>query len=162
MLSDAAPYMVKTGQSLAVFYPNLIHVTCVAHMFNRIAERVREMYPDVNKLISNIKKVFLKSPYHVQVYKEILPDTPLPPEPVLTRWGTWLEAAIFNCDNFPGLKKVIEELSGQNSPSQSILKCKTVFDLETVENDLIFIKTHFLVLVTSIKRWASGCRSAVQ
>ncbi|KAF0764255.1 DUF659 domain-containing protein [Aphis craccivora] len=151
MLSDAAPYMVKTGQSLAVFYPNLIHVTCVAHMFNRIAERVRDMYPDVNKLISNIKKVFLKSPYHVQVYKEILPDIPLPPEPVLTRWGTWLEAAIFNCDNFQGLKKVIEELSGQNSPSQSILKCKTVFDLETVENDLIFIKTHFLVLVTFIK-----------
>jgi len=49
MLSDATPYMVKTGQSLAVFYPNLIHVTCVAHMLNRVAERVREMYPDVNK-----------------------------------------------------------------------------------------------------------------
>jgi hypothetical protein len=48
MLSDAAPSMVKTGQSLAVFYTNLIHVTCVAHVFNRIAERVREMYPDIN------------------------------------------------------------------------------------------------------------------
>jgi len=48
------------------------------------------------------------------VYKEILPDIPLPPEPVLTRWGTWLEAAIFNCDNFQGLKKVIEKLSSQN------------------------------------------------
>jgi hypothetical protein len=46
MLSDAAPYMVKTG---AVFYPNLIHVTCVSHIFNRISERVREMYPEINK-----------------------------------------------------------------------------------------------------------------
>jgi len=38
MISDAAPYIVKTGQSLAVFYPNLIYVICVAHnahMFNR-------------------------------------------------------------------------------------------------------------------------------
>jgi len=33
----------------------------------------------------------------------------LPPEPVLARWGTWLEAAIFNSDNFQGLKKAIEE-----------------------------------------------------
>lgn len=32
MLSDAAPYMLKTGQSLKIFYPNLIHVTRVAHM----------------------------------------------------------------------------------------------------------------------------------
>jgi len=45
------------------------------------------------------------------VYKEILLDIPLPPEPVLTGWGTWLEAAIFQCDNFHGLKNVIEELS---------------------------------------------------
>jgi len=30
MLSDAAPYMTKTGDTLKVFYPNLIHVTCVA------------------------------------------------------------------------------------------------------------------------------------
>ncbi|XP_050548459.1 uncharacterized protein LOC126910114 [Daktulosphaira vitifoliae] len=109
------------------------------------------MYPDVNKLINNIKKVFLKAPYNVQVYKEILPDIPLPLEPVLTRWGTWLEAAIFNCDNFQSLKKVIEELIKQKSPSQSILKCKTVLDLKSVENDLIFIKTHFLMLITCIK-----------
>jgi len=49
MLSDAVPYMVKTGQSLTVFYANLIHVTCVAHVFNRVAEKVTEIYPDVNK-----------------------------------------------------------------------------------------------------------------
>jgi hypothetical protein len=49
MLSDAAPCVVKTGRSLKVFYPNLIHVTRAAHMFNRVAENVREMYPDINK-----------------------------------------------------------------------------------------------------------------
>jgi hypothetical protein len=48
MLSDSAPYMVKTGQQLAVFYPNLTHVTYVAHMFNRVAERVGEMHLGIN------------------------------------------------------------------------------------------------------------------
>lgn len=62
-----------------------------------------------------------------------------------------METAIFNYDNFQGLKNVIEELSYQKSPSQTILKCKTAFDFNTIENDLIFIKTHFLVLVTTIK-----------
>jgi hypothetical protein len=51
MLLDAAPYMLKTGQPLAVFCPNLIYVTCVTHMFNRVVERVRKIYPDINKLI---------------------------------------------------------------------------------------------------------------
>uniref|UniRef100_A0A2S2PMY2 DUF659 domain-containing protein n=1 Tax=Schizaphis graminum TaxID=13262 RepID=A0A2S2PMY2_SCHGA len=43
MLSDTAPYMTKTGDTLKVFYPNLIHVTCVAHIMNRVAENVRKM-----------------------------------------------------------------------------------------------------------------------
>lgn len=32
LISDAAPYMIKTGDSLKIFYPNIIHVTCVAHV----------------------------------------------------------------------------------------------------------------------------------
>jgi len=48
MLSVAAPFMVKTGQSLAVFYPDFIHVICVARMFNKVERKVREMYPDIN------------------------------------------------------------------------------------------------------------------
>lgn len=58
-LSDAAQYMVKTGNSLKVFYPNIIHETCVAHMLNRVAEKVRELFPNVNKLINSVKKSFL-------------------------------------------------------------------------------------------------------
>lgn len=100
MLSDAAPYMVKTGDVLKVFYPNIIHTTCLAHMLNRIAEKVREIYPNVNTLINNIKKSFLKAPSRVQLYREELPGVPLPPEPVVTRWCTWIEAVIFNTDHY--------------------------------------------------------------
>jgi hypothetical protein len=128
MLSDAAPYMTKTGDTLKVFYPNLIHVTCVAHMMNKVAEKVREMFSNVNKLISNLKKVFLKAPYHVQVHKEILPNVPISPESVLIRWGTWLEAVVFNCNNFEGLKNVIDKLSEEKS-SFSIEKYKNMLHL---------------------------------
>jgi hypothetical protein len=116
---------------------------------NEVAE-VREMFPNVNKLIGNLKKVFLKALYHVQVHKEILPNVPLPPEPVLNRWGTWLKAAVFNCNNFEGFKNVIDKLSEKKS-SFSIEKCKNMLHLQSVKNDMIFIKTNFLQIVTTIK-----------
>lgn len=98
-VSDAAPYMVKAGGALKVFYPNMIHVTCVAHALNRVAEKVRDIFPNVNKLLNNGKKMFLKAPHRVAAYKSHL-DCPLPPEPVITRWGTWIEAALFYSNNF--------------------------------------------------------------
>ena len=62
LLSDAAPYMIKCGKDLRVFYPSLIHVTCCAHGLHRLCEKIRELHPKVNKLISSVKEVFLKAP----------------------------------------------------------------------------------------------------
>lgn len=36
-VSDAAPYIVKAGKALNVFIPKMIHITCLAHTFHRIA-----------------------------------------------------------------------------------------------------------------------------
>lgn len=56
--SDAAAYMVKSATSLKIFYPNLIHVTCLAHALNLVCEVIRNEYEGVNGLIANVKKVF--------------------------------------------------------------------------------------------------------
>uniref|UniRef100_A0A4P6D7Y3 DUF659 domain-containing protein n=2 Tax=Rhodnius prolixus TaxID=13249 RepID=A0A4P6D7Y3_RHOPR len=92
-LSDAAPNMVKAGQSIQVFYPKIIHVTCIAHDLHRVAETIRSLFSDVDSLISSVKKVFLKAPIRIKMLKDLYPDLCLPPEPILTRWGTWLETA---------------------------------------------------------------------
>src|SRR3978361_1849792 len=102
--------MLKGGLNLKIFYPNLIHVTCLAHGLNRVAEQIRNQYPLVNDLISNVEKIFLKDPIRIQLYKEKLPEVPLPPEPVVTRWGTWLNAAIFYAKYFTELKTLILQL----------------------------------------------------
>ena len=62
-----------------------------------VVEFIRNQYGDVNGLISNVKKVFFKTHFRVQTFREALPDCPLPPEPVPTRWGSWIEAAIYYC-----------------------------------------------------------------
>ncbi|KAK3887382.1 hypothetical protein Pcinc_008499 [Petrolisthes cinctipes] len=69
--TDAAPYMCKAMNGLQVLYPKMIHVTCVAHGLHRVAELVRSNYPDVNRLIANIKKIFLKAPSRTARFKEI-------------------------------------------------------------------------------------------
>lgn len=149
LCSDAAPYMIKAGKTLNVFFPNMIHISCLAHMIQRLAEKVREMYPNVNTLVSNLKKVFLKAPQRVDVYKEIMPSVPLPPEPVLTRWGTWVEAANFCANHFDNLKIILQKLEDKNVVS--IQKCINMLSLESVKSDLTFIQSHFFILVKSIK-----------
>jgi len=85
----------------------MIHVTCLAHALHRVAEEIRIHFPNVDELINNVKKVFLKAPSRIQIFKTMAPDIPLPPRPVLTRWGTWLNAPMYYCDHFELIKEII-------------------------------------------------------
>lgn len=79
-----------------------MHGTYAIH---RVAEEIRTNFQDINKLISGIKNVFLKAPYRVQIFKTIAPGIPLPPEPVLTRWETWINAENYYCEHLCDIKK---------------------------------------------------------
>jgi hypothetical protein len=63
--SDAALHMIKSAKTLQLLYPKVIRVTCLAHALHRLAEEVRGSYPEVDKLIVNGKKIFIKSPLRV-------------------------------------------------------------------------------------------------
>ncbi|XP_060876270.1 uncharacterized protein LOC132949412 [Metopolophium dirhodum] len=77
-------------------------------------------------------------------------DTPLPPVPVLTRWGTWVHAALYYADYFTKYKKVIEGLAMDDA--QSIRKVLDIIEDGTIVNDLTFISTHLAFLVIVIKK----------
>ncbi len=83
-------------QGLRAIYPKMLHVTCLAHGLHRVAEQVRIEYPFVNEWIVSVKRIFLKSPSRNRAFKDAAPQVPLPPEPIITRWGTWIEAALFH------------------------------------------------------------------
>jgi len=102
-LSDAAPYMVKAGKSLniIILYDNNSYIMIIDHAFHRVAEQIRGHYSKFDKIIANVKKVFCKSPsYRINCFKEKAPLLSLPPQPIITRWGTWSKAAIYYCDNY--------------------------------------------------------------
>jgi hypothetical protein len=106
MVTDAASYMKKAAEGLKFFYPNLLHITCLCHAIHRIAECIRDQYTIVDELIAQTKHIFSKAPKRVAEYKKMFPDLPLVPRPIITRWGTWIEAAIFYSTNFDSVKTV--------------------------------------------------------
>jgi len=139
-LSDAAPYMVKAGEAIKLFYSKIIHVTCLAHAFHRIAETVRAEYPKVDKLIANVKKVFRKAP-RIQYFKSIAPSLSLPPEQILTRWGTWIKAANYYCEHFEQIKLIINYFD--DNDAVSIKNSKKYLSDHNIEAQLVFIKSNF-------------------
>lgn len=149
MYSDAAPYMLKAARALQVFYPSMLHFTCLAHGLHRVAEQIRNMSPEVDHIISNVKKVFLKAPLRVEYYKSAC-DLPLPPQPILTRWGTWLNAALFYADNFSVIKEIIATFDSNNSAY--IKSAQEAMAAKGAVAKLNYIKAHFSKLPEVIKK----------
>lgn len=91
------------------------------------------------------------------------PELPLVPRPIITRWGTWIEAAIFYSANFEAVKLVkkntllIEDTNMQivdgfdANDSTAIFKAQAAFQNENVRQDLAFIQAHFKIIVETIK-----------
>jgi hypothetical protein len=80
------------------------------------------LYPNVDKLLAKRKKIFVESPARIELFKNKAPDTPLPPTPVITRWGTWLDATVYYAENFEIFCSVVNEYDGDDVSSVTILQ----------------------------------------
>lgn len=157
LVTDAASYMLKAGEYLKVLYPNMKHLTCLVHGIHRVAEEVRDIFPAVDKFISTTKKVFLKSPSRISVYKRIMGNTSLPPRPIITRWGTWIDAAVFHAENFNKIKEIFELLDAKEA--KCVAEAKDHLKNEQLFVDLLFIKNHFSIIPATIEKLeAKGMR----
>ncbi|PNF39209.1 hypothetical protein B7P43_G01301 [Cryptotermes secundus] len=149
LVTDAAPYMKKAAKGLRILYPKMVHITCLAHALHRVAEEVRGHFPDVDRLVSNGKKIFIKAPLRVQKFKQEAPLLPLPPQPVVTRWGTWLDAVAYYCENYTAIEKMFNGFD--SSESTSIKAVKDLFSTTLAQN-LAYIKSNFCSISGAITR----------
>ncbi|XP_003744005.1 uncharacterized protein LOC100907991 [Galendromus occidentalis] len=148
-VSDAASYMKKAGEALRVLFPKLIHVTCLAHGIHRLCEEIRGLFPRVDSLIANVKKVFLKAPARIHTFRSIAPNVALPPEPVITRWGTWLTAALYYATHFEVVREVVNQLD--SSGAVAIAESQNIMRDSRLPSDLAFIATNFANFPVFIK-----------
>ncbi len=81
--------MLKALENLKLtkLFPNLHHVTCIAHALNRVCCVISEENVEINLLISLFKKVMVKSPLREHSF-QIQTGLPLSPKAVKTRWNS--------------------------------------------------------------------------
>ena len=108
LLSDAASYMISAGSVLKNMYPNLFHVTCIAHLLHNCAMKVRTNSPAVDELIARIKATVTKNATRRELFCEI----GQPPEPVVTRWATWLESGLWYAEHLHEVRNIIDNCDG--------------------------------------------------
>ena len=111
LLTDAARYMTAAGRVVKQTYPRLFHITCVAHGLHNAAERIRANYEDVDKLIAAVKASVMKNKDRRVKFSTINS----PPQPVVTRCGSWLKAAKYYAKNFLQVCEIVNAFEGTGS-----------------------------------------------
>ncbi|KAK2717216.1 hypothetical protein QYM36_007361 [Artemia franciscana] len=120
---------------------------------HRVGEIVKLQFPDVDSLISNVKNVFLRAPIQMNMFKELYPDLSLHLQPVITKWGTWLEAADYYSKNFGSIKNVLSEQD--SSSAMAIEQAKAIIDQPILKNNLACISSNACFLIHSIAKLES-------
>ena len=149
LVSDAAPYMCLAGKNLQSLHNRLIHVTCTAHALHRICEKARECFSNVNKLISTARKVFLKCPSRVALYREKMRCL-LPPDVVVTRWGSWLSAASFYGENYEKFSELVTALKSNSDHTRKLKSL--IHTTPQLPIDLAFIRSYLAFLPDIIEK----------
>jgi len=134
IVTDAASYMIAAFKNLnKSLLCHSIHVTCVAHAVHRVCEKIREDNKEVNKFVSLMKKILLKSKERRHLYKTIT-QLPFPPNPVITRWGTFIETVVFYLDNWTKIKEFINQILDD---VLNVTELKLLMESETFLNEFM-------------------------
>lgn len=108
LISDAAPYMISAGKTLKNLFPRLFHITCLAHLMHNCALRIKSKFSSADAIIAAIKAATVKNKSRETDFCNI----GKPPTPIVTRWGSWLEACMFYSKNLPTVKSIVNAWEG--------------------------------------------------
>lgn len=71
--------------------------------------------------------------------KEMYPNLPLPPQPEITRWGTWLDAVQYYIDHYEEIRDVVQNI---DDDSLAISKALALFRDDSVIRAITQITKH--------------------
>ena len=124
-LTDAARYMSLAGKTLKELYPSLIHVTCVAHLLHNCAMRVRAHFKNIDEIIATVKAATIKNKHRKKDFHDA--GLPSSPDPVITRWATWLRVALCYSENLPAVHTIVNNWT---SAGLLVSRAKDAINLE--------------------------------
>ena len=129
--------MSSAGKTLKELYPSLTHVTCVAHLLHNCAMRVRAHFKNIDEVIATIKAATIKNKDCKKDFHDA--DLPSPPDPVITRWATWLRAALYYRENLPAVCTIANNWT---SAGLLVSRAKNAINVEGLVSDLVKINQY--------------------
>ena len=72
--------------------------------------KLKSHFEDVDQLIAKIKAVTIKNKTRQAKFSAI--GNGYPPQPLPTRWGSWLNAALYYAKHLPEVKAIVESFAG--------------------------------------------------
>ena len=141
--------MIAAGITLKSLYPKLFHVTCVAHLLHNCAMKIKSHIEDVDQLIAKVKTVTIKT----KTRQAKLSAIGYSPQPVPTRWGNWLNAALYYAKNLPKLEAIVESFVGCGI---LVTQAKVSLQISGLAGQLLRIKDQYECLVKLIEKMESA------
>lgn len=102
-------------------------------MPSTVCETIRNTYELADNFIGLMKQILARAPLRKQLWISKT-GLPLPPDPVITRWGTWLNTAIFYGENFDKTVDFFKELENK---SEAIKKVKKIIQRRDFKDEIV-------------------------
>ena len=141
--------MIAVGITLKSICPKLFHVTCVAHLLHNFAMKIKPHFEDVDQLIAKVKAVTIRNKTRQAKVSAI----GYPPQPVPTRWGSWLNAALYYAHYLPEVKAIVESFVGSGI---LVTQAKVTLQKNGLAGQLHKIKDQYECLVKLIEKMKSA------
>lgn len=156
IVSDQAKYMLLAIKNLKVtgLFPNLSHVSCLAHALQRVCCEIRQNNDEVDQFVGALKETLSKSAQRQQMYKSVT-GLCLPPKPVLSRWGSWLNTVSYYAENLEKVELYVRELKGK---AVSIAKVKRIVGSSTFKYSLLALYEYDFLPKAIVKLEEEGLR----
>ena len=128
--------MSLAGKTLKELYSSLMHVTCVAHLLHNCTMHVCAHFKNIDEVIATINAVTIKNKDHKKDFHDA--GLPSPPDPVITRWATWLRAALYYSEKLPAVCTIVNNWT---SAGLLVSRAKDAINVEDLVPDLVKIKS---------------------
>ena len=124
-------------------------MTCVAHLLHNCGMKIKSHFKDVDQLIAKVKAVTIKNKTRQAKFSAISYS----PQPVLTKWGSWLTPALYYAKNLPKVKVVVESFVGSGI---LVTQAKVSLQISNIAGQLLKIKDQYECVVKFIEKMKSS------
>ena len=99
--------------------------------------RVRAHFKNIGEIIATIKAATIKNKDCKKDFHDA--GLPSPPDPVITRWATWLRAALYDSENLPAVRTIVNNWT---SAGLLVSRAKDAMNVKDLVPDLVKINQY--------------------